>query len=129
MRRNAEGPELIGKRLFELTEDRFKDSKVDFPASLALQVAGIYYLGLHAKINGSTFCGVDINTSEGRPRVENALRSVLPIIIIKLERILRHPILMIKRVLERCDEQEKMKFRVINDLTFKNRSYGNHKMA
>jgi len=77
MRKISDEREHVGKRLFEQTEDRFKNTDIDLPASLALQIAGIYYLGLHAKINGSTFCGIDINTGEGRSRVENALKKII----------------------------------------------------
>lgn len=77
MRKIADERELIGKRLFQLTEDHFKQSNVDFPAAMALQIAGIYYLGLHAKINGSTFCGIDINTSDGRSRIENSIKTII----------------------------------------------------
>lgn len=76
-RKVADEREEVGRQLFKLTDDRFRGSKVDLRAILALQIAGIYYLSLHAKINGSTFCGVDINIPEGRQRIEEALKQVV----------------------------------------------------
>lgn len=66
--------ENVGEQLFKLTEGH---SNTDLRAILALQIAGIYYLALHAKINGSTFCGIDINQPEGKKRIEKALAQIL----------------------------------------------------
>lgn len=77
MRKVSDEREAVGQRLFQLTEDRFKGIDVDIAATLALQVGGIYYISLHSKINGSTFCGIDINTSEGKLRIEAALKQIV----------------------------------------------------
>lgn len=73
----ADEREKVGEQLFKLTESQFKNRRTDLRATLALQIAGIYYLALHAKTNGSTFCGIDINRPEGRKRIENALARIL----------------------------------------------------
>lgn len=77
MRNVADAREQLGNQLFCLTEKYFDKGDVDLRAILALQIAGIYYLGLHAKVNGSTFCGIDINREEGRKRIEDALEQVV----------------------------------------------------
>lgn len=77
MRKVSDNREILGQKLFKLTEDRFKDTEVDLQAALAVQIAGIYYLGLHAKMNGSDFCGIDINTGDGRLRIENYLKMLI----------------------------------------------------
>jgi AcrR family transcriptional regulator len=80
MRNLADAREQLGEQLFSLTDEYFGDSNthdVDIRAILALQIAGIYYLGLHAKINGSAFCGIDINEEEGRKRIEDAMSQIV----------------------------------------------------
>jgi AcrR family transcriptional regulator len=80
MRNLADAREQLGEQLFSLTDEYFAGSDthdVDIRAILALQIAGIYYLGLHAKINGSAFCGIDINGEEGRKRIEKAMSHIV----------------------------------------------------
>ena len=55
----------------------FEKAPVDLRARLALMIGGIYYLSLHAKANGSTFCGIDLNESEGQERIENEIRNII----------------------------------------------------
>lgn len=77
MRKMSDEREQVGKQLFHLTEESFKGSGMDLQAILALQIAGIYYLTLHAKMNGSTFCGIDISLPEGEERIREALEEIL----------------------------------------------------
>lgn len=77
MRKISDERERVGQQLFELTNSHLGETDSDLPATLALQIAGIYYLALHAKVNGSTFCGIDVNRPEGRQRIENALARIL----------------------------------------------------
>lgn len=77
MRSVADEREKLGEQLFNLTDNFFSKGDVDLRAILAIQIAGIYYLGLHAKVNGSTFCGIDINRKEGRKRIEDALEQIV----------------------------------------------------
>lgn len=76
MREVAEARERLGSELFALSDELFQKSMVDLRALVALQVAGIYYLVLHARNNGSTFCEIDINTEEGRSRIKNAMQQI-----------------------------------------------------
>lgn len=73
LRKIADTREEIGEKLFVSVDKTFKNSNIDIRTLLALQIAGIYYLVLHAKTNGSTFCGVDINIDEDKDRVNNAV--------------------------------------------------------
>lgn len=77
MKNVADERERVGEQLFNLVDDRFTERRIDLRAILALQIAGIYYLGLHANVNGSTFCGIDINLPAGKRRIEKALKQVL----------------------------------------------------
>ncbi|HVW99769.1 MAG TPA: TetR/AcrR family transcriptional regulator [Candidatus Babeliaceae bacterium] len=76
-RKVSDKREELGRELFERTDKLFKGSKVDLRATVALQIAGIYYLSLHAEVNGSTFCGIDINQPKGKRRIEKALQQIL----------------------------------------------------
>lgn len=51
--------------------------KEDVQPLLALMISGIYYLSMHATINGSEFCGVDINKEEDAARVVNVIQKLL----------------------------------------------------
>ena len=55
----------------------FEKSSVDFRAVSAILVAAIYYIVLHAKTNGSTMCGIDASTDEGKERILNAVGQIL----------------------------------------------------
>lgn len=68
--------EKIGGEFLKLTDDHFKNSNVNFRSVGALLVAGIYYLILHAKSNGSTFCEIDINQESGRKEILKAIKQI-----------------------------------------------------
>lgn len=61
MREIANEREVFGETLFKKSKPVFKNTDVNFRATEALLIGGIYYLVLHARANGSTFCGLDIN--------------------------------------------------------------------
>lgn len=69
--------EGIGSDFLEMAENHFKATGIDIRAISALAVSGIYYSILHARVNDSTFCGIDLKTAEGRERIINALRSLI----------------------------------------------------
>ena len=69
----ADARERVGEELLRIIEPHFRDSDVNFRAILAVIVPGIYYLVLNAKVNGSTFCGIDINKSEDMKQVQKAV--------------------------------------------------------
>ncbi|MRG44075.1 TetR family transcriptional regulator [Chitinophaga sp. SYP-B3965] len=67
--------EETGEKVLAILDKDFKDAAIDIRAFLAIQVAGIYYLSLHAKSYGSTFCGIDINEAEGKERISKAIQN------------------------------------------------------
>lgn len=77
LRKIADRREDIGEQLFSLIMPDFEKSNTDLRARLALLIGGIYYLSLHAKTNGSAFCGIDINEDPGKERIENAIRDII----------------------------------------------------
>ncbi|WP_207531823.1 TetR/AcrR family transcriptional regulator [Desertivirga arenae] len=72
--------ELLGEDIFEKIDPIFIKSGLNIRTVMALLTAGIYYLILHAINNGSTFCGVDINTKEGRDSVEKGIDWVVDLV-------------------------------------------------
>lgn len=70
----ADSRERLGEELLSLTDPHFKDSDVNFRALLAVIIPGIYYLVLNAKVNGSTFCGININKDEDMKQVQKAVK-------------------------------------------------------
>ncbi|MGG5507147.1 MULTISPECIES: TetR/AcrR family transcriptional regulator [unclassified Myroides] len=77
LRKIADSREDLGELLFSKTIPFFEHSSVDIRARLALVISGIYYLTLHAKNNGSKFCGIDINTEEGKERIAQAIQELI----------------------------------------------------
>ena len=73
----ADSREQMGEHMFGIIDPYFKDSDVNFRALMAVSVAGIYFLVLNAKINGSTFCGVDLNKDEDIKEVEKAVKQLV----------------------------------------------------
>lgn len=65
-----ENGEHIFKNIFE---PHFKEKSEDFRAIMAIMVSGLYYLNIFSTVNGSIFCGLDMNTAEGRDRIKNAI--------------------------------------------------------
>jgi len=80
LRELADNREALGKEVFKITDKDFKDTTINLRAILALQIAGIYYLILHAKSNGSTFCEIDINTAQGEKAIKEALATVIGLV-------------------------------------------------
>lgn len=80
LRKIADTREEIGEKLFQIIEGDFIKANIDLRSLLALQIAGIYYLVLHAKTNGSTFCGVDINKSEDKERINQAIDYIVTLL-------------------------------------------------
>ena len=73
----AASREELGELVFKIIDVDFEGTSIDLRAILALQISGIYYLCLHAKSNGSTFCGIDINLPDGKQRISAALKRII----------------------------------------------------
>lgn len=73
----CEERELLSKAFFSLSDTELKGKNLDLRAVSALLVAGIYYLVLHAKSTDTTFCEIDLRTSEGMDRIKDAVQFLL----------------------------------------------------
>lgn len=73
----CEERERLGAKFFELADPFFEKTGVDLRAVAGLLVAGIYYMILHAKVNDSLFCQIDVNSEEGMARIKKAVSQIL----------------------------------------------------
>lgn len=64
--------EMFTLPLAEKYDNLFKNSGIDFVAIATIIISGLYYLYLHK--DRSTFCNIDMNTEEGRNRVNQAIK-------------------------------------------------------
>jgi AcrR family transcriptional regulator len=66
--------EESGEKLLKMVIDpHFGERSWDFRAIAAIMVSGLYYLNMYASVNGSIFCGIDLNTPEGREKIKKAV--------------------------------------------------------
>jgi AcrR family transcriptional regulator len=69
--------EVMGEQLFELTDQHFRNSKVNFRAIAALLVGGIYYSILHTRYNGGKYVNIDLSTEQGREEMLDAIELIV----------------------------------------------------
>lgn len=77
LRKIADKREEMGKQLFSLIDSDFTNTNLDIRALNAILISGIYYLVLHAKNNGSTFCEIDINKPGDKQRIAETIEEVV----------------------------------------------------
>jgi AcrR family transcriptional regulator len=77
LRRIADNREALATQLFKLSDLFFKNSKTDMRATTAILIAGLHYLVLHATVNGSTFCELDIAVENDRKRIADAIEQIV----------------------------------------------------
>ncbi len=77
LRKIADKREMTGEHLFSLIDKQFENSETDIRATIALLLGGIYYLNLHADVNGSKVCGLDINEKDDKERVLKAIERII----------------------------------------------------
>lgn len=70
--RTASIREMFTLPLVEKYNNIFKNSGIDFVAIATIIISGLYYLYLHK--DRSTFCDIDMNTEEGRNRINQAIK-------------------------------------------------------
>ena len=59
--------------LQNIMDPYFAENSQDSRATMAIIVAGTYYINLCAEINGNTFCGIDIKGETGRNQIKKAI--------------------------------------------------------
>ena len=81
-KRTASIREMFTLPLAEKYDDLFKNSGIDFVAIATIIVSGLYYLYLHK--DRSTFYNIDMNTEEGRNRVNQAIKFLSELLFSKI---------------------------------------------
>lgn len=70
----TERQEANGEILLQgITDPHFGENAEKYRATMAIIIAGTYYLNLFSELNGTTFCGIDLATETGRKKVEESL--------------------------------------------------------
>ncbi|MCT3663646.1 TetR/AcrR family transcriptional regulator [Elizabethkingia anophelis] len=78
LRKLADDREAVGNPLLDQVVDPlFKEKSKEYRAILAMLVAGAYYLNLHFAVNGSTFCGLDLNKEEDAKILKDAIATII----------------------------------------------------
>nr|WP_315027700.1 TetR/AcrR family transcriptional regulator [uncultured Chryseobacterium sp.] len=79
LRRLADEREEMGDIMFKnITDPYFGEDKAQkFRAIMALLISGAYYLNIHTAANGSTFCGLDMKSEDGRAEIEKAIVEIV----------------------------------------------------
>ncbi|MFZ4928980.1 TetR/AcrR family transcriptional regulator [Chryseobacterium sp. Mn2064] len=62
-----------GEHLFKLIDYKYTEYEKEFRSIMAIMVSGLYYLNMFASVNGSLFCGIDVDTEEGREKIKEAI--------------------------------------------------------
>ncbi|MGH1517573.1 TetR/AcrR family transcriptional regulator [Chryseobacterium sp. JK1] len=62
-----------GEHLFKLIDYKYTEYEKEFRSIMAIMVSGLYYLNMFSSVNGSLFCGIDVDTPEGRDKIKEAI--------------------------------------------------------
>lgn len=76
----SEERELNGSKIAALTDPHFKGSGFNFRAILAIMLGGVYFIVWHARKNGTTVCGIDINKNDDREDVVRSLGQLVELV-------------------------------------------------
>ena len=69
--------EAVGEELFKRVAIHFNNDTLKLRAIMDLLIGGIYYLALHGKINGSLFCGLDVNIEKDKQLIEKTIEDII----------------------------------------------------
>jgi AcrR family transcriptional regulator len=76
----SEEREINGSQIAALADPHFAGSAYNFRAILSLMLGGIYYIVWHAKNNGTTVCGIDINKYQDREDLVRSLGQLIDLV-------------------------------------------------
>ncbi|MDV6169377.1 TetR/AcrR family transcriptional regulator [Flavobacterium sp. DG1-102-2] len=77
----ADEREVAGELLLQNITDPFFGAKaVNFRASMAIIISGIYYLNMYSNSSNSTFCGIDPAKEDGKESLKTALSGLVDMI-------------------------------------------------
>ncbi|WP_267431560.1 MULTISPECIES: TetR/AcrR family transcriptional regulator [unclassified Chryseobacterium] len=74
LRKMTDTQEANGEYIFKnIADPHFGKHSEEFRSVMAIMVAGLYYLNMYSSVNGETFCGINLTTSEGRDHIKKAI--------------------------------------------------------
>ncbi|WP_185274825.1 TetR/AcrR family transcriptional regulator [Chryseobacterium indologenes] len=79
LRKLADEREEMRNMIFNSVIDPYfgEEKAKKFRAIMALLISGAYYLNIHTAANGSTFCGLDMKSEDGRSEIEKAIGEII----------------------------------------------------
>ncbi|MDQ1856052.1 MULTISPECIES: TetR/AcrR family transcriptional regulator [unclassified Chryseobacterium] len=78
LKKLTETQEENGEYIFKLLMDsHFKENAEQVRSIMAIMVSGLYYLNMYAAVNGSIFCGIDVDSPKGRDKIKKAISFML----------------------------------------------------
>jgi AcrR family transcriptional regulator len=78
LKKFTEAQKENGENIFKLLMDSHFNSNAESVRSImAIIFSGLYYLNMYASLNGSIFCGIDINSPKGRDNIRKAVSFML----------------------------------------------------
>ncbi|MFD2920386.1 TetR/AcrR family transcriptional regulator [Terrimonas rubra] len=81
LKKLADDREASGEVLFShITDPFFKEDATRYRAVMAILISGIYYLNMYTNINGQTFCGINLTSTEGKREIKDALENLMDLV-------------------------------------------------
>lgn len=84
----SEEREVNGSKIAALTDPHFQGSGFNFRAILAIMLGGVYFIVWHARRNGTTVCGIDINKNDDREEVVRSLGQLIDLVWLAAEKVI-----------------------------------------
>jgi len=69
--------EVLGEKILQEAEESLKEKNIDVRATMAIFISAIYYMVLHSENNGSTMCGIDFSTKNGKDKILDTMQNLL----------------------------------------------------
>ena len=86
LRELAERRDKLSAPFFEPADKKFEGSGINLRAIVALQIAGIYFISLHAKMNKAPFCEIQVETEDGKAQIKQALETIMGLVYEKAKK-------------------------------------------
>lgn len=80
LRELAERRDKLSGPFFEPTDKKFEGTGINLRAVVALQIAGVYFISLHAKMNKAPFCEIQVETEQGKAQIKQALETIMGLV-------------------------------------------------
>lgn len=76
----AERRDLLSASFFAPADRQFEGTGINLRATVALLIAGVYFINLHAKMNKAPFCEIQVDTEDGKAQIKQALSTIIALV-------------------------------------------------